>query len=289
MSVPDFPSLKPLGLEDRALVDDSLTRFPPQVCELNFANLFIWRSIERPRLTFNHGHLCILVEPPGQAPFVLPPVGPGPFADVFEAALTLAPRLSRVPDSMLGSLGPGFRTEPDPDNSDYVYKRSDLADLKGKKYDGKRNRIRKFEGEHAYRPVGIGPGYLVKCRCLLDEWLEAKEDDGWNLEAQQRVVTEALLHFRELGLKGIGIEVEGRLAAFAIGSLLNPETALCMIEVVNPAFDGLAQLVNREFARNAWPGVSFINREQDMGIEGLRRAKRSYYPDHLVPKYNVSK
>lgn len=289
MSVPDFPALKPLGLEDQAIVDAFLERHPPDVCELNFANLFIWRSIERPRLTLVRGHLCVFVEPPGEAPYALPPIGSGPYPEVAAACLTLVPRLSRVPESAVESLGAGFRAEPDPDNFDYVYKRSDLAELKGKKYDGKRNRIRKFEREHAHAIRELGPDGLEDCRRLFDDWIEAKAGNGWDLEAQRAVIGEALLHFRELGLRGGAVEVDGRLAAFSIGSRLNAETALCMIEIVDPAIDGLAQLINREFARRAWPEAAFINREQDMGIEGLRRAKQSYHPDHLVRKFNVAK
>jgi len=289
MGVPAFPALKPLGLEDQGLVEEFLGTYPPEVCELNFANLFIWRSIERPRLTLVGGHLCIFVEPPGEPPYALPPVGPGPYPEAVEACLAIAPRLGRVPESIAGALGPGFRTEPDPDNFDYVYKRSDLAELKGKRYDGKRNRIRKFEREHAHAIRELGPDCLVDCRRLFDEWLEAKAGNGWDLEAQRSVVGEALLHFRELGLRGGGVEVDGRLAAFSIGARLNRDTALCMIEIVDPAVDGLAQLINREFARRAWPDAAYINREQDMGIEGLRRAKQSYHPDRLVRKFNVAK
>ncbi len=287
MSAPDFPALKPVGLEDMDLITGYLERFPPEVCELSFANIFIWRSIEKPHWTIIRGRLCILFEPPGEPPFVLPPVGEEPFRETIEDCLTLAPRLSRVPESVVLSLGPDFKSEPDPANFDYVYRNSDLAELKGKKYDGKRNRIRKFEREHGYRYVEVGGDCLVECRRLLDDWLEAKAGNGWDLEAQRAVVGEALLHFGELGLKGGGIEVDGHLAAFSVGGRLNRETAVIMIEIVDPSFDGLAQLINREFVRNAWPGFAAINREQDMGIEGLRRAKQSYHPDHLIKKFNV--
>lgn len=287
MSGPAFPDLKPVGIEDKDPIAGYLERFPPEVCELNFANIFIWRALERPRWTIIRDRLCILMEPPGEPPYFLPPVGPGPFQETIGDCLALAPRLSRIPESLVRSLGPGFRSEPDPGNFDYVYRTADLAGLKGKKYDGKRNRIHKFEREHGYRYIEVGGDCLVDCRRLLDEWLEAKAGNGWDLEAQRAVVGEALSHFAELGLKGGGIEVEGRLAAFSIGARLNPDTAVIMIEIVDPAFDGLAQLMNREFVRNAWSGLAAVNREQDLGIDGLRKAKQSYHPDHLVKKFNV--
>jgi len=289
LSGPVYPVLKPVGLEDKDSITGYLERFPPEVCELNFANIFIWRAIERPRWTVIRERLCILMEPPGEPPYILPPVGAEPFQETIEDCLRLAPRLSRVPESMVRSLGPDFRSEPDPGHFDYVYLAADLAELKGKKYDGKRNRIHKFERQHDYRYVEVGGDCPIDCRRLLDEWLEAKAGNGWDLEAQRAVVGEALSHFAELGLKGGGIEVEGRLAAFSIGTRLNSDTAVIMIEVVDPAFDGLAQLMNREFVRNAWSGLTAVNREQDLGIDGLRKAKQSYHPHHLVKKFNVRK
>jgi hypothetical protein len=288
MSAPAFPDFKPVGLEDRDLFAHYLERFPTGVCELSFANIFIWRSIEKPRWTIDRDRLCILVDPPGEPAYALPPLGTGPLRETVEDCLSLVPRLSRVPADLARSLAADFRTEPDPANFDYVYRAADLAELKGKKYDGKRNRIRKFEREHRYRYVEVCGDCLGACRRLLDEWLEAKAGNGWDLEAQRAVVGEALVHFNELGLRGGGIEVEGRLAAFSIGGRLDRQTAVVMIEIVDPAFDGLAQLMNREFVRNAWAGFPFVNREQDLGLEGLRRAKQSYHPDHLVEKFNLT-
>ena len=90
-----------------------------------------------------------------------------------------------------------------------------------------------------------------------------------------------------LEFKGGVIEIDGKVEAFALGEQLNPQTAVIHVEKANPQFDGLYQLINQEFCTHEWESVDYINREQDCGEEGLRKAKLSYHPHHLVNKYTV--
>jgi len=98
-----------------------------------------------------------------------------------------------------------------------------------------------------------------------------------------------LAGFSSLGLIGGVVEVDGRIEAFSIGERLNPDTAVIHLEIANFRYDGLAQFINRQFVKNEWAALKYINREQDMGIPGLRRAKMSYYPHNLVKKFIVLK
>ena len=144
--------------------------------------------------------------------------------------------------------------EPDPDNFDYVYASEDLAQLKGKKYDGKRNRIRKFERTNSWRYRKLDAGALDGCRALLEEWFNGKVLNDEHIGAEKSAILAALNGLEALDLTGGAIEVGGKVQAFSIGEPLNPETAVIHVEIANPAFPGLAQLINREFVRNAWPG-----------------------------------
>jgi len=289
-NLPRFPEFKLVGIEDKEAMENFLGRFPPDICELNFPNIFIWRHSEHPKWTTINGNLCILCEPSGEPAYFLPPVGDKLIRETVEACLDFSPRLSRVSEDFLKRNCPDLPHEEDRNNFDYVYQTFDLIHLRGKKYDGKRNRIKKFERNHPYRYLQLSSEHLTGCRVLFDEWTEEKAQQGQSVDEGQRMaILEALLHFESLGLVGGAIEVEGRLEAFSVGSRLNPETAVIHIEIANPAFDGLSQLINREFVRNAWSDCPFINREQDAGIPGLRRAKMSYHPHHLVKKYNIWK
>jgi len=287
MSFPRYPEFKAVGLEDRNIIKSYLDAHPTGVCEMNFANIFIWKDSERPKYTLLNGNLCVLVEPTFETAYFLPPAGGTEICATIKACLGHAPRLSRIPEAFVRECGADFRVEEDRPNFDYVYLSEDLAELKGKRFDGKRNRIRKFESsfEHAYDR--LRREHLDDCRRLLLQWHEEKGIGDPYLAAEKDAILEALTMFDELGLVGGVVAVGGRVEAFTIGMRLTDDTAVIQIEIANPAFPGLAQWINREFVRREWTAFRFINREQDLGVPGLRKAKLSYQPDHLVKKYNL--
>ncbi|MGD1008957.1 MAG: phosphatidylglycerol lysyltransferase domain-containing protein [Candidatus Aminicenantales bacterium] len=289
MNPPLYPDFKPLGLEDQDLVKRYLDAHPSGVCEMNFPNLLIWKDSERPRYTILNGNLCLLVEPTFEPAYFLPPAGGNEVEKTIKTCLTHAPRLSRVPEAYVEKYGSAFRVEEDRDNFDYVYLGEELAELKGKKFDGKRNRIKKFESsfDHAY--VELRREHSDDCRRLLLQWFEEKGNGDPYMKAEKDAILEALEDFEMLGLTGRVVTVAGRVEAFTFGMRLTDDTALIQIEIANPAFPGLAQWINREFVRREWSAFRFINREQDMGVPGLRTAKLSYQPDHLVKKFNLYK
>jgi hypothetical protein len=287
MSLPVFPVFKPVGLEDKGVFDEALGRDPSGVCELVFANIYMWKDSENPRWTVLNGSLCVLVEPDFEPPYFLPPVGGERVPETIAALLGRAPRLSRVPEDFAGRYGAGFQVEEDRGNFDYVYSRPELAELKGKKYDGKRNRIRKFESTcaHEYHPLTRAdvPG----CARLLEDWFEEKRNGDPYMKAEKIAIVEALATFEKIGLKGGVVKVGGRIEAFTMGGRLTSDTVVIPIEIANPGLVGLAQWINREFVRREWADFAFVNREQDMDVEGLRKAKLSYQPARLVKKFNI--
>ncbi len=284
MTIPRFPEFKDIALEDRDIIQQAMDLYPSEVCELNFGNTFIWRNFDHPKATLIRDNLCLLFEPPDEPAYFLQPMGDREIPETLRDCLAFASRLSRIPAAFAARFCPEFRCAPDRNNFDYVYRSRDLIELKGKKYDGKRNRISKFTRGNAFHYLKLSPEHLKACHCLFEEWMEEKTIDGSMISAQKDAIGQALTHFAALGLAGSAIEVGGKIEAFSIGEKLNRETAVIHIEIVNPRYDGLSQLLNRESIKNEWSGFPFINREQDMGIPGLRRAKMSYHPDHLVEK-----
>jgi hypothetical protein len=287
VSAPLYPDFKLVGLEDQAVFKDYLDRDPSGVCEMNFANIFIWKDSGPPRWTLLNGNLCVLVEPDFEPPYFLPPTGGDRVPETVETCLRHAPRLSRVPDEFVKASGGGFRVEEDPDNFDYIYRVEDLAELKGKKFDGKRNRIRKFESSFRHEYSSLSRKDAPACAALLHRWFEEKRNGDPYMKAEKMAIIQALTSFELLGLRGGVVKVDGRIEAFTFGMRLSDDTAVIPIEIANPAFPGLAQWINREFVRREWQTFKFINREQDMGVAGLRKAKQSYQPDRLVRKYNL--
>jgi hypothetical protein len=101
-------------------------------------------------------------------------------------------------------------------------------------------------------------------------------------------IKEAFTHFDELGLKGGAILVNEKLEAFTLGEPLNRDTVVIHIEKANSAYEGLYSLINQAFLENEWSEYTYVNREQDLGEEGLRKAKESYFPHHMVNKYTLT-
>lgn len=288
VSLPYYPEFRPVGLDAQTIFRDFLERDPSGVCEWNFANIFIWKDSERPRWTLLNGSLCVLVEPVCEPPYALPPVGGDRIPETVTACLRHVPRLSRVPEDFVMRNGACFRVEEDPPNHDYIYRVEDLAELKGKRYDGKRNRIKKFESTFAHEYHALTAADVPGCIRLLDDWSEEKRNGDADGMADKHAIVQALVSFELLGLKGSVVKVGGRVEAFTLGGRLTPDTAVISIEIANPGLVGLAQWINREFVRREWMGFRYINREQDMGLEGLRRAKLSYQPVRLLKKYNLT-
>ena len=170
---------------------------------------------------------------------------------------------------------------------DYVYNTRDLIELKGKKYHGKRNHINRFISLYNYEYAPLSPGDVEECIGLYTRWVEKKGIVGLDVEDEWRSLTEAMYHFEELGLKGGVIKVDGAIQAFTLGEQTTRNMALIHIEKGDTDYEGIFTMINRMFVETEFSHTEFINREEDLGIEGLRKAKRSYRPVRMIDKYDL--
>lgn len=175
----------------------------------------------------------------------------------------------------------GFTLSEDRNNADYVYDAESLITLKGKAYHGKRNHINRFLENHAFTYERLTPQMTDACMAVYDEWMAEKAE---SFAAERRATQVALSNMDALGLKGGAIRVDGVMTAFSIGERLREDMALIHIE---KAVDmpGMFPLINREFLSHEFADVRYVNREEDMGLPGLRRAKESYAPERMINKY----
>jgi hypothetical protein len=297
-----FPEFQPLGLEDRPLIQRYLWSAQPETSELTFTNLFIWRSLYRWEWSADGRWLLLLGQKEGQPPFFLQPVGPEPRPEVLRRAFdwlqnvrgVSRPRVERADAKFIAEIRaePGLEVTATREHFDYIYRTSDLSELKGGRYHAKRNHIsrfhQKFDG--AYEIVPIGPENLSLCHDFQKRWCEFKRcAEDMNLLDEWDAVRAALADYAGLNVQGVAMLIEGQVEAFTFGELLNEETAVVHIEKANPEIPGLYTVINQQFCRRYWNSVPFINREQGLGEEGLRKAKSSYYPVRLVEKYRVER
>lgn len=177
------------------------------------------------------------------------------------------------------------------DYFDYVYKRTSLATLTGNKLQSKRNHINRFKRKYDYRYLPLSTDLVHKCLELGDKWVAAKQDEKTTTEfdAEQIALPFALQHFDELALQGGVIFVGDDLVAFCIGNPITSDTFGILFEKADVNYDGSFALINQEFAKHLQEQYTYINREEDMGIPGLRKAKLSYKPAFMVEKCTLIK
>ena len=295
--VPEFPQFKDLTLEDKPLCGQVFNHFPPQISEFTFTNLFIWRHAYQIKISRLQNFLCLLSEQ-RESSFFFPPMGEGDVIECYQSLLqylggkTTLPKIVRVPEAAVEQMDwktSGMKAELDRSQCDYVYLTQDLIELKGRKYHRKRNHIKQFQEKYSYQYIPLTPEWIPQCLQLETEWCDLRHCEASpGLLNESVAIKEAFTHFEELGVKGGAILINGKVEAFTMGDSLNSETVVIHIEKANPAYEGLYPTINQAFLENQWLGYTYVNREQDLGEEGLRKAKESYFPHHLVNKYVVT-
>jgi len=295
--LPDFPQLKELSLEDKPLFDQLFKQFSPVISEFTFTNLFIWRQAYQIKVGRLQNFLCLLSDREENS-FFFPPMGEGDVIKCYQSFLQylegkgIPPKIVRVPEAVVAQIdwkASGMKAELDRNQCDYVYLTQDLIELKGRKYHRKRNHIKQFQEKYSYQYISLTPEWIPQCLQLETEWCDLRHcEASAGLLNESFAIKEAFTHFGELGVKGGAILINGKVEAFTLGDPLNQETVVIHIEKANPAYEGLYPTINQAFLENQWSGYPYVNREQDLGEDGLRKAKESYFPHHLVNKYTVT-
>ena len=257
--------------------------------EYTFANLYLW-SYYYGEVCRYEGFLCQRLNYRGIHQYIYP-AGCGNPRDVLELLWQdsrahgepfVLRSLTEQTMSALQTLYPDrFTYEEDRSSWDYLYEIETLADLKGKKYQAKRNHINRFvENWPDWSTAVITADNLDVCRTLADQWCAAHEDSG-----DRRALEKAFTHYEELCFEGILLYAKPDYpVGFSMGNRISPDTFDVNFEKSFADVQGAYPLVNREFARHIQalhPEIRYLNREDDMGLEGLRKAKESYHPIFL--------
>jgi uncharacterized protein len=294
---PIFPEFKSIELSDRRVIADLLHRYGPQTSELTFTNLFIWRDYYGWEWSTLDGRLIIISLKDAGHEFALPPIGDPPRTDVTRSVLTYLgdrgaalPTVQRADRRLVEELSPigDFTVEQTREHFDYVYATKDLIELAGRKYHAKRNFINRFRTEYEFSYEPLNDAHVGACLDLADEWCRVRNCcEDLSLAGEHKAVRETLTCYKDLELSGGVIVIDGKVRAFTLGEALNPETAVIHVEKADPDIRGLYAMINHQFCQQALSGFSYVNREQDLGDEGLRKAKESYFPERLVEKFRV--
>ena len=189
-------------------------------------------------------------------------------------------------EMLLAYQGTQFIYNEERDCEDYVYHTEQMISLAGKKLHAKRNHINYFIENYEYTYEEVTPEVAVnECAPLMYELIAEKDHNlnPFELSAMKLFFE----NYSALGEKGAVIRVDGKIVAMSFGEAISKETALIQLEQAREEYRGAYQVINKLFCEKAWSQYTFVNREEDMGIEGLRKAKESYHPIFLVKKYTV--
>lgn len=295
-------SFRQLRLEDKELLSRYTQGLVYENSELSFANLYIWRKGWGIEICERDGVLYFsYVNPSNGCKGHMQPVVPAgmPVRPAVEVAMAdLAERkcgldIMGANDEFLARLqaegAQNLAVEEDRDLADYVYLRSDLVNLSGKKFHSKRNHLNRFLAENAYTWQDLTPEMLPQCLGICTRWLSEREGDGDADPNELCAIREAVSNMHGLGLIGALVCVDGRPVAFTVGERFRPDMALIHLEKADQTIPGIYAFINQQFLIGNFGGVEFVNREEDMGLPGLRQAKESYNPVRLVKKYRIRK
>lgn len=286
-----------ITLENKSQFDKYLMDGKERGCEFSFANLYMWG---RQKACIAHGQLILFSQFSRRSVYPYP-AGPGDKKQALDSIIADA-HARGIPCRITGlrpedketleALYPGrFRFHTDRDSYDYVYAIDDLADLKGRKYQRKRNHYNRFREHFPYYTVQpLTDSILPAVRAMVDKWYETRllEDPHADFHMERSAIRKALKHYRELDMETLVLLHGEDVLAVTMGSRLSQDTLDVHFEKARADADGAYTAINCEFARYIRakdPQIRFLNREDDMGLEGLRKAKLSYCPDHLVDKY----
>ncbi len=283
--------LHPLSIADRHEIGGFLCQHPPRISELTFTNLFIWRNSRPVWFAQLNNSLLFFLKARGDDDRLImlgKPVGEILLSEVFAHFGTRLAGAVRLSENAVQTLSQEDSVAiDDRDNADYVYRVADLAELAGRRYAKKRNKVKQCLQNNNCQYEPITRTNLIECIEMQAQWCEARQCGHLpGLCSENMAIDELFENFWELdGLIGGAIRVNGSIQAYAIGEQLHPGTAVCHFEKAMPTIPGLGQLINQWYAEYGLQQYEFINREQDLGIPGLRQAKESYFPHHLVQKY----
>lgn len=287
---------QPLDVTKKPVLEAYLQNAGERGCEYSFVNLFLWG---RQKAAILHGQLVLFSQFNRKSVYLFP-VGQGDKKPALEAVMEDARQrgipcrftaLTQADQSDLEAMFPGkFRYHFDRDSFDYVYDIHDLADLKGRKFQRKRNHLNRFrEANPDHQLMPVTRENLPQVRALIHRWyaLRLEADPHADFQMEQAALKKALDHLEDLGMEGLVLYVGGEPVAVTLGSKLSEDTFDIHFEKALDIADGAYAAINNGFARylrEKYPQVRWLNREDDMGLEGLRKAKLSYNPDHMVEK-----
>ena len=300
----DLDSANEITLNDQTLFTSYFQKYPPVTSEFTFTNLFMWRNFYGLNFLEWKEHLLLFSrdifkkkkEPASgnkNSLYFFPPVGPNPTEIIISLFKELKDlEFHRVPETITNTIQSSsdyqslnLQILEDRDNWDYVYETENLRTLPGNKYRQNRRWLNKFLETYNYEFKILTESEVNRVKELQLEWCilrECEDDEG--LKEEELAIYDALDNYATLGFHGALLCVDEKCAAYTFGEMLNTDTLVIHVEKAHMEYEGAYQAISNLFLKNNFKDVLYVNREQDLGVPGLRRAKESYKPLRMEKK-----
>ena len=282
-------------LEDKELISSYFAKAPGRSCERTFVNVYLWSRHYKVKFAVIEDALVFRDEGDGFA-FSYPAGKDEAVKKALEALMEYCRerkcpfRLYNVTEEhfaqLCGWFPDRFQIRYDRDAADYVYETEKLATLAGKKLHGKRNHINKFKALYPdWSYESLNDDNVEECFQMALKWRNQNGcDDDAEKNAEMCVTLNSLRLYKELGLRGGVLKIGEKITAFSVGEPLCSDTFVVHIEKAFPDIEGAYPMINQQFVLHECMDYTYVNREEDTGAEGLRKAKLSYRPVFMVEK-----
>ncbi len=293
-------NFKTVTLCDKDWIDKIVMEENSPSADYNFSNIYIWDKHYRQLVCNYNGRMLTKLRYEGKPAFVFP-IGSGELRPAVEALRRFAADrgycfvlrgITEKHRPMLEKEYPGrFEYTEDTGCFDYIYRAEKLATFSGKKLHSKKNHCNRFEAENDWHFEPLSRRLIPGCLDMLDVWSENNSERlDSSIENEHDAIIRAFAAYEQLGLEGGVLFANGRIVGFTMGSRANENTFDVHFEKAEGSINGAYPMVCREFVRMLmakYPELEYINREDDMGFESLRRSKQSYKPEYLLKKYTA--
>lgn len=291
-------NFKPITIEDQCWINQYLKESAYRGCEFSFSTMMMWKDAYQTEVADYKGTLCYRCQT-GRNQYVYAfPAGSGDKKAAIEALLAITKQqgqklvLRGFEEEWMAWLEEHFPEQFTCSTSqaewDYVYSVEALGSLAGSKYHGKRNHIARFKDGGEWHYETMGPDNIEACREMSDIWYHSQLNLGnISVYKEKSGLNYMLSHLKELDLKGGVLFRQDQVVAFTIGEPLSEDTFHVHIEKAYSEIQGAYPMINQQFVLHEMQGFTYVNREEDDGVEGLRKAKESYRPVEMIKKYTA--
>lgn len=289
-------TFREISLNDKKLIDSYLHQEKFMISDISFGNLFIWHLARR--IAFCVINDCLIIETTyeNQPPFCFFPIGAGDKKTTLKTMYSYYKDrgqeliLHSIEKHNIETLKEVFGNKILPtlnrNRSDYIYKTNDLIKLAGRKYHKKKNHLNRFFEEYkGFKFELIGESNLNELIKTWEKWDKAGSDKG--LQNESKGIINVFKNYTYLGLIGGLLRFNENIIAFSFGEIVSKDICIIHIEKADIQYHGAYQAINQQLLEHCFSDIIYVNREEDLGIDGLRKAKMSYNPEMILEKYEV--